>query len=149
MFNTLRGMFYKYKDVILYLIFGVATTVVNIVSYAVLARLLGEKYLVLNNTISWILSVLFAYITNKIWVFNSVTDSFKALAIEFTSFVSCRFITFLLDTVILYLGVKVLFLNDIAVKIFSNVLVIIINYIASKLVIFRDGNKDAPKPAKE
>ncbi len=151
MFNTLKGMFYKYKDMILYLVFGVLTTAVNIVSYWLLARILGEKYLVFNNTVSWILSVLFAYITNKIWVFNSVTNNFKELAVEFTSFVSCRFATFLLDTAILAFGVKALHLNDIAVKIFSNVLVIILNYVASKLVIFKDGNRDesSPKPAKE
>lgn len=126
----------KYKDLIPYLIFGVCTTIVNIVVYAICARGLGIST-VASTIIAWILSVAFAYFTNRKWVFKSEAKTWKAILREATYFVACRLATGIMDVVIMWLFVDVLHWNDILVKIASNVLVVIVNYIASKFFIFR------------
>ena len=117
----------KYKSVILYLIFGVLTTLVNFVAYNICYTKLQFPNLV-SNTIAWILSVLFAFITNKIWVFKSKSFGLSKLARLFTGF---------LDTAIMFVGVDLLKRNWIIAKIVSSVVVVILNYIFSKLFIFR------------
>lgn len=126
----------KYKDVILYLFFGVLTTVVNIVSYWLMAHPLG--FGVMPSTITaWIVSVLFAYITNRIWVFQSTAKAVKEIVKEILAFVGCRLATGVLDWVCMFVFVDILHINDIVIKCASNVLVIVLNYVASKLLIFR------------
>ncbi len=120
----------------MYVFFGGCTTLVNYASYYVFTRFLGWDVM-LSNAAAWILSVLFAYVTNKIWVFES--RSFKAgvLARELASFVGCRLFSGAVDMGVVWLGVTVLSINDMIVKIISNIIVIILNYFASKLWIFR------------
>lgn len=126
----------KYRELILYGIFGVLTTVVNIVTYMVCYNRLGISNVV-SNVIAWILSVLFAYVTNKIWVFESRAMEPKVLLYEMGSFFGCRLATGLLDLAIMYVAVDLLALNSMWMKCISNVLVIIANYVASKLFIFK------------
>lgn len=132
-------LFVKYKGIISYLFFGGCTTVINIISYYIMARQLE-----LNTGVStigaWVISVLFAYVTNKQFVFESKSWKKKIVVSEISSFFICRTLTGLLDLLIMITGVNFLHLYDIGVKIFSNVLVIILNYIASKVVIFKKGN---------
>lgn len=126
----------KYKSFIAYAIFGVLTTVVNIVVYAVCYEYIGISNVV-SNIIAWILAVAFAFVTNKLWVFGSKSTEKNTLIYEIGTFISCRLATGVLDLGIMYVGVDVLGFPSIILKVASNILVIILNYVASKLVIFR------------
>ena len=118
---------------ILYLFFGALTTLVNIISYTILAKLIHIDYLV-SNVIAWILSVLFAYVTNRKFVFESKEkNKFK----ELSKFVASRFTTLILDMLIMFVGVTCLNGNDKIIKLISQVLVIIGNYVFSKIFIFK------------
>ncbi|MFG6349227.1 MAG: GtrA family protein, partial [Lachnospiraceae bacterium] len=86
---------------------------------------------------AWLVSVIFAYITNKIFVFESRTDTFALLVKECVSFFGCRLATGIMDVAVMYLSVDLLHFNDIVMKIVSNVFVVILNYIFSKLFIFK------------
>ena len=136
MVAKIRELIVKYKELISYGIFGVLTTVINIAVYTVCYNLLGISNVV-SNVIAWILSVLFAYVTNKIWVFESKATEWKVLIYEMGSFFGCRLATGLLDLAIMYVTVDKLALNSTLMKCVSNVIVIIANYIFSKLVIFK------------
>ena len=92
---------------------------------------------VVSTVIAWVLAVLFAYITNKLWVFESKSFERKVLAKEIPAFFGCRLATGVLDVVVMYMAVDVMYSNGTVWKIISNILVIIINYVASKLVIFK------------
>lgn len=132
----MRELLNKYREVISYCIFGAGTTIVNIVVYYVCAHPLNIST-VLSTCIAWVLSVLFAYITNKIWVFQSKTTGIKEIIKELLFFFACRFLTGLLDVGIMYMTVDRLHLDDMIMKVISNVVVIIINYLASKILIFK------------
>lgn len=132
----IKTLIKTYKGLILYLFFGVCTTVVNIVSYWACSRLMKCDTIV-STIIAWVVAVLFAYITNRIWVFESKVKEIKGIIREFVSFVTCRLATGILDIVIMYLCVDMLGMNDVIIKAGSNALVIILNYVASKLIIFR------------
>lgn len=128
----------KYKEMILYLMFGGATTAVNMIVYYVCARLLNI-HTAFSTGAAWLLSVLFAFVTNKIWVFESRSRG-RAFWQEMISFFSCRLLTGILDVIIMYVSVELLNRNDMVMKVLVNVLVVVLNYGASKLVIFRHGN---------
>lgn len=132
--NTLKELFQKNKEVILYLVFGVLTTVVNYVVYA-LCRELLRLPLLLANSIAWVLAVLFAFATNRKYVFSSKNDSILK---ELGLFVGARVLSFLLfDQLTLYIMVQFLGINEYIAKLIANVFVIVFNYVASKLVIFK------------
>ena len=92
--------------------------------------------------LAWVLSVLFAYVTNRKWVFHSEADTKKAVVKEIISFFACRIGTELVDLAAMFIFVDLLHCNDMAVKVIANIVVIILNYAASKFVIFRHGNKN-------
>lgn len=129
-------LFFKYKEVILYLVFGGLTTLVNIVCYAVCAKGFHMGTLV-SNGIAWVLSVLFAYITNKLFVFESKTNNWREAMREFVSFIACRAGTGALDMGVMYVTVDILNWYDVLMKIVSNIIVIILNFVFSKLLIFQ------------
>lgn len=126
----------KYKEVIFYIFFGVLTTVVNYVTYFIFTREFNANFL-LSNIVAWLFSVIFAYITNKIWVFHSNKRNIIDLIKEVSLFISARIFSGILDTVLLFLFYNYLGINDFVVKIFNGILVVILNYFFSKLVIFR------------
>lgn len=126
----------QYKEPILYVIFGGFTTVVNLVSYALFTRVMHiDDFVAI--FLSWVLAVFFAYITNKIWVFESKNTEAKQLFKEIVSFASARVATLGLEYVIMFIGVDMMHINDMIVKVFAQVLVIVANYIFSKLFIFK------------
>jgi putative flippase GtrA len=130
----------KYKEQLLYIFFGGCTTLINIAAYYCLTRFAGlNEYA--SNIIAIILAVLAAYISNKLWVFESRSFSPKILIPEMLKFFGCRAFTMLLDMGILWLGMGVLGIYDLIVKIISNIIVIIVNYIASKFFIFKNPQK--------
>lgn len=135
--KIIKGLYLEYKEVINYLIFGVLAMIVNFVSYYIFAKMLNLDE-VISSGLSWFCSVLFAYITNKLFVFESKTDTLKAFFIEMISFFLARIISgALCDVGTFALMVKVFHINDIFSKIVTQVMVVIVNYLFSKLIIFR------------
>lgn len=136
MINKIKELIKKYKFIILYGIFGVLTTVINIGVYGLLYSVLDVSN-VISNIIAWIASVLFAFITNKIWVFESKSFDVKLIIKELGSFTACRIATGVLDLGIMFVGVDLLKGPAIILKIVSNIIVIILNYIMSKIFVFK------------
>ncbi len=130
------------KETISYLIFGVLTTAIDFIVYIIFRKLFDINYLA-SNVISWTVAVLFAYITNKIFVFQSKSVKFKVLMNEITSFVGARVFSLVFNLLFIYLCVILLGINDIVAKIFASVFVVIINYILSKFFIFNKEEKDS------
>ena len=131
----LIDLFFKYKEVILYLFFGGCSTLVNIVTYGIGTRVL-EWDVVSANILAWVCSVIFAYLTNKFFVFESKTNDLNTLFKEILSFFSARIVTLLLDVAIMKFGIY-FGINDLIMKVIANIFVIIANYIFSKLFIFK------------
>ena len=130
-------LFIKYKSFVMYMIFGVLTTVINLVTYYICFNVLNISN-VISTIIAWVLAVAFAFVTNKIWVFDSKSFDSKILFHEIPTFFGARIATGILDVVIMYIAVDILSWNSTVWKLVSNVIVIILNYIASKFVIFKD-----------
>lgn len=126
----------KHYDVLSYLFFGVLTTVVNYVIYLPCYNLLGYSATV-SNLIAWVVAVAFAYLTNKPFVFRSHDWSAKTVIPELTKFVSCRVASGAAESVILLLTVDILHWNGNVWKLITSVLVVVLNYIGSKLLVFR------------
>ncbi len=134
--EKLKALFMKYKEPILYIIFGGLTTLVNWGSFWLLFEIFHIDYLVAT-ALAWLLSVAFAYITNRIWVFESKADTAKAVALEILAFFAFRLLSGGMDMGLMYVGVDLLHINELLMKLLSNVVVVIANYIFSKLFIFR------------
>lgn len=132
-------LYHKYKEIINYLIFGVLTTIVSLsVYYGLTFAVLDPNNAIslqIANIISWIAGVTFAYITNRKFVFNSKS---KALFKEVSSFVGARIITLLMDMLTMFIGVTILKCNDKIVKLMAQVIVVISNYLFSKIFVFRE-----------
>ena len=125
----------KHYDVLAYLVFGVLTTVVNYVIYLPCYNLLGYSAAV-SNLIAWVAAVAFAYLTNKPFVFRSHDWSAKTVIPELTKFVSCRVASGAAESVILLLTVDILHWNGNVWKLITSVLVVILNYLGSKFLVF-------------
>ena len=128
-------LYVRYKEILLYLFFGVLTTAVSIGSYWLFCRA-GIDPLI-SNVFSWILAVLFAYITNSIWVFDARPATFRERLAQMAGFFGGRVATLLMEEAVLLVGIKWLGGNDMAVKIIAQVLVLVGNYIISKCLVFR------------
>lgn len=126
----------RHRDFILYGIFGVLTTVVNMAVYWLCAHPFGIAVLP-STLIAWFMAVLFAYLTNRKWVFHSEASTRQEIRKEIISFYSCRIATGIVDWAMMFVCVDLLGFNDMIIKILANVAVIILNYVASKLVIFK------------
>lgn len=135
----IKTLLKKYQSLINYAVFGVLTTAINILTYAGLYNRLHMNNIA-SNVIAWILAVSFAFVTNKLWVFQSKNLQRKVVVQEICSFFLCRLATGLLDLAMMYVFVDVLSWNGTVMKCISNVIVIVANYIASKLVVFRTRN---------
>ena len=136
--DKIKDLYLKYKEIINYLIFGVLTTIVSLVTYYICVYTILDPdnavQLQIANVISWIISVAFAYITNRKFVFESKE---KNKIKEASKFVTSRIATLLMDMVIMYVGVTVLRFNDKIMKLISQVVVIVMNYILSKILVFK------------
>ena len=135
--KTIKGLYLEYKEIINYLIFGGLSTVVNFASYFIAARLLKIDE-VASSAISWFCAVLFAYITNRLFVFDNKSNTKKGILKEIISFFAFRVLSGILcDVGTFALMVKVFNINDIISKIVTQIMVIIVNYIFSKFIIFK------------
>ena len=129
-------MYRKYKEVILYIFFGGLCTVVSIGSFAWCDVVMRMDPLIAN-VISWILAVTFAYFTNRTWVFESETHGLKNMLREAVGFYGGRVLTLIMEEVVLLIFINELGLPSIGVKVFAQVLVMVANYVISKLIVFR------------
>lgn len=136
MVQKIKNLVQKHWDILSYLFFGGLTTVVNYLVYLPCYNLLNLSAAV-SNAIAWAVAVAFAYLTNKPFVFRSHDWSLKTVVPELTKFVTCRIGSGLLETGILFLCVDLLAWNGNVWKLITSVLVVILNYIASKLLVFK------------
>lgn len=136
MLQKIRILIKKYWDILTYLVFGVLTTVVNYVVYLPVYNVLGLSAAV-SNVLSWAAAVTFAYLTNKPFVFKSHDWSRQTVIPELTKFVSCRIASGAMETAILLVTVDLLGWNGNLWKLFTQVLVVVLNYVFSKLIVFK------------
>lgn len=136
MTEKIRALVVKHWEVLSYLFFGVLTTVVNYVVFALAVQLLPVSATV-GNVIAWVVAVAFAYLTNKPFVFRSHDWSAKTVVPELGKFLSCRIGSGVMETGIILVAVDILGGNKYLWKLLTNVLVVIVNYVGSKLLVFR------------
>ena len=140
--KKLADWYRKHQEGMRYLIFGGLTTVVNILAYIIFAKVIlkgieDENVIVnISEVVAFIAAVIYAYITNKIYVFKSKTENLKELIREIISFTGCRIFTELIS--ILMMNMAVWYnINDIFMKIVSSIVIIILNFVFSKIFIFK------------
>lgn len=126
----------KYEEIIKYLVIGVLTTVLNYIAFAILVNGLNIE-MHLSNIVAWTISVIFAYFTNKLFVFESKSFKFEVLGKEILSFGAARVFSLLLEELILFIFVNKLGMEKLIIKLIANIIVIIVNYILSKFIIFK------------
>ena len=136
MICKIKELIVKHRDILIYLIFGVLTTVVNYLVYIPAYYLLGFAAAV-SNMIAWAVAVVFAFLTNKPLVFKSYDWSMKTVFPELYKFVACRVASGVLETLLLFLAVDLLGWNGGIWKIVTSVLVVIVNYFGSKFLVFK------------
>ena len=137
MVENIVALIKKYWDIVTYLFFGVLTTIVNYVIYLPCYNLLGLSAVV-SNLIAWVIAVAFAYLTNKPFVFRSHDWSLKTVIPELTKFIGCRIGSGAAETLILFLAVDMMHWNGNIWKLVTQVMVVVMNYIGSKLIVFRN-----------
>ena len=133
--NNTKDLKINFKEIFLWLIFGGLTTVISVASFWRLNQLGLDE--LISNIFSWIIAVTFAFFTNKFWVFNSPLTSKKSFAKQFVSFYGFRLITLLIEETIIAIFVTWLAFNSLVVKIVAQIVIIILNYILSKLFVFK------------
>lgn len=135
---ALKKLFHAFftKEMLAYIFFGICTTLVNIIVFQVCTALLRWNW-ALSNILAWILSVLFAFFTNKLFVFQSKDSGLKRFLWETVTFFGARILSLGVDMVGMWLLLDLLHVNSLLSKILVNIVVIVVNYILSKYVIFR------------
>ncbi|MBQ9868533.1 MAG: GtrA family protein [Ruminococcus sp.] len=142
-FRWFEPFFQKNREMLMYLFFGVMTTVVSFVTAGISKHLLESAGLgkapvsTISTAISWICAVTFAYVTNRIWVFDSRVKGKKGILTEMVSFYGGRVFTLLVEMVMMELGYSVMGINYWVTKIVANIVVLILNYVISKLFVFK------------
>ena len=140
MMNKLKNMYKKYKEIINYLIIGGLTTVVSLISFYLVRILIFTKDtqldIQISNIISWIFAVLFAFITNKKYVFESKTTGTKKIK-EMIKFYLSRLTTLIIDMVTMWILTAPLNINDKVSKIIVQFIIVVLNYVFSKLFVFK------------
>lgn len=133
--NIFEPFYQKNKEVLLYLFFGGLTFIVSIASYVFFDVILSMNELVAN-VLSWILAVSFAYVTNKIWVFDAPTNTLQEFVKQILSFFGGRVATLVIEELILLVFVTLLQFPSVPVKVVAQIIVIVLNYVISKLFVF-------------
>lgn len=146
----IKKLFIKYKELITYVFFGGLTTVVNLIVFKLFGMLLGDERYLISNAIAWVVAVIFAFITNKLWVFESKSLSGKVLLKEIPSFFAARVLSFIIEEAGLFMLIDLIGFSEYSLKIMSievsgemisklilAIVVVIFNYFCSKLIIFK------------
>lgn len=135
MIKKIRDLYIRYKEVIHYIVFGILTTVVNIVVFFLLETVFSWPYL-WANSLAIAVSILFAYVTNKLFVFESKSYTVWAAFLEFFRFISFRFLSGVIDMLTMWFLVDGLSQDTRFSKILTQFIVVVLNYVFSKLFIF-------------
>jgi len=136
MTEKLKEIYQKHKQVITYIIFGGLTTLVNFVVYYPAVNLLHIHYMAAQ-VIAWIIAVLFAYVVNKIYVFDSKTTEKKTIAKELISFFTVRLFSFAVESAILFVLTDVMLISENISKIPASVITVVMNYVTGKFIVFK------------
>ena len=136
MLEKIKTLMHKYWDILIYLFFGGLTTLVNFVIYYPCYNWLHMSA-TMSNVLAWVVAVAFAYLTNKPFVFHSHDWSAKTVGPELMKFVGCRVGSGLMETVAIFLTVDLLGWNGNVMKLLLAVIVVILNYVGSKLLVFK------------
>ena len=142
--KKIQELYYKYEEALWYIFFGVLTTVVSFVSAGIskyALELIGANTHVISivsTVFSWICAVTFAYITNRLWVFDSKASGTREIVTEAAAFYGGRIFTLIVETVMMELGNSIIGINYWVTKIIANVVVLILNFVISKLFVFKD-----------
>ena len=126
----------RLKESLLYIVFGVFTVLINMASFFLFYDILGYNELVAN-VYSWIFAVAFAFFTNKVYVFESLSRSINEAVLQFIMFISSRLATLFIEEVVLFIFITMLNYSVIIIKVFAQLLVIVLNYILSKKIVFK------------
>lgn len=126
----------KNKEMLLYLFFGFLSFVMSISTYALFNKVFNINEL-LANIFSWIITVMFAFFTNRIWVFDSPTKSIAEFMKQMSSFYWGRIITLVIEEIILFVFITLLGMSSMLIKVIAQVVVIVLNYVISKLFVFK------------
>lgn len=132
----MKRLYKKYDEIIRYLIIGAFSTLISIGSYSLLLKLLPINYLI-NNFISWIITITFAYIMNKTFVFKNKKRTKKELLVQIYKFLEYRIFSLLIDMAIMYLLVSIFKIDKMISKICVQIIIVIVNYIFSKFFVFK------------
>ena len=130
-------LYARNKEILLYLFFGGITVVLSVSIYAIQTQCMKINSQVANSA-AWIICVIFKFLTNKIWVFQKAASSDKTCFRQMIEFTGGRVITLILEEIILAVFITWLSWNSLTVKLVAQIIVIVLNYIISKLVVFRD-----------
>ena len=130
------GMYHKYQEAIDYLFWGGVAFVLSMVLFYIFANMMMIEEQIAN-VITWIICVIFTYLTNRTFVFKSKTKGMKAITKEFTEFTSARLATLILENIVLLICIDLLTWHNMIAKLIGQFLVIVSNYILSKLWIFK------------
>lgn len=141
MVEWIKKMWEKYQDIFWYCFFGGLTTIVNLVIFYLASNTLALHYSIAN-VIAWIVAVLFAYITNRIWVFKSKVKGFKNILREITTFFGFRVLSLLMEMAIMFVFIDLLGISEMITKVVTQVIVVAANYVFSKWIIFKKPEKD-------
>lgn len=143
MVEFIKKIYKKHRELINYAIFGVLTTVVNYAAFWLFSDVieLSSKSTLPANIVAWIISCTFAFITNRLWVFDSKENTRKGIAREAVSFYISRLATLGVESLIMLVFADILQFNKFIVKLVANVIVIILNFVLSKLLVFRKKEK--------
>ncbi|MBQ9743597.1 MAG: GtrA family protein [Clostridia bacterium] len=145
LYNKAMELYRKYKEIFWYLVVGGLTTVVSYGTYALFYSLFSLNA-TLSETLSWVCAVLFAYPTNKLLVFENHS---KNILLEFSSFVASRVATGAFGVAFMWLFVDMLLCNGYLMKAISSIVILVLNYVFSKLITFRKKKEKTPDPVTE
>ena len=123
----------QHRQLLFYIFYGGLTTLVNILVYFLFARIFKVDYMI-SNVIAWIISVLFAFITNKLFVFNSYQKSLAVVIKEVIGFFGFRLLSGGIDIGLMYLLIDIIKTNDMFAKVTVNIIIVILNYLFGKIL---------------
>lgn len=136
----IKETYKKNEEIINYLIFGVLTTIISVISYLIFANLLfiekNDLTVQISNVLSWICAVTFAYITNRKYVFKSKTKGKQKLK-EITNFTLARIASLILDMLTMFILFTLMHINDTIAKLIVQIIITITNYLLSKIIVFK------------
>ena len=135
--KKIKELIVKHRELLLYVIFGAATTAVNFVVFYGMEKQTGTGAYLINNVIAWLAAVIFAYVTNKLFVFRVKSWAGKVVVRELVQFFGARVFSLAVEEAGLWLFVQLLQMNTMIAKLVLAVVVVVLNYIFSKLVIFK------------